>query len=134
MMYWPHPFSIYTAEQRKITADSFFFVGEMGINDYFAALLGNRTVGQTWSLVPHVVGAICSAITVITPPSRRANTSLPFGSDDPSNTGRCWREDHRARTVMVMGMPPLGSEPYLLTLFPGGPLDYDPVSGCNTAP
>jgi hypothetical protein len=56
MMYWPHPFSIYTAEQRKITADSFFFVGEMGINDYFAALLGNRTVGQPVSKFHRLVG------------------------------------------------------------------------------
>ncbi|TVU30943.1 hypothetical protein EJB05_22601, partial [Eragrostis curvula] len=55
-------------EQRKITATSFFFVGEMGINDYYASLLSNRTVDQTKSLVPHVVGVIRSAITVLTAP------------------------------------------------------------------
>ncbi|GJM84479.1 hypothetical protein PR202_ga00153 [Eleusine coracana subsp. coracana] len=36
-----------------------------------------------------------------------------------------------ARTVVVMGMAPLGCAPYVLSLFPGLPVDYDPVSGCN---
>ncbi|GJN20499.1 hypothetical protein PR202_gb07884 [Eleusine coracana subsp. coracana] len=93
-------------EQRKIMANSFFFVGEMGINDYYAALLSNRTIDQTASLVPHVVGTIRKAITAMV------------------TSG--------ARTVMVTGMPPLGCAPYLLAQFPGAPSDYDPVSGCNT--
>ena len=50
--------------QLSITASSVFFVGEMGINDYFLSLFSNHTVDGTASLVPHVVGAIRSALAV----------------------------------------------------------------------
>lgn len=63
-----------TTEQLSITASSVFFFGEMGINDYFLSLSSNRTVDETASLVPHVVGAIRSALTVIT---RRRPSGLP---------------------------------------------------------
>ena len=36
-----------------------------------------------------------------------------------------------ARTVVVTGMLPLGCEPKLLAMFPGGPGNYDPASGCD---
>jgi len=35
-----------------------------------------------------------------------------------------------ARTVVVTGMVPIGCEPQQLALFPGGPGDYDPATGC----
>ncbi|GJM84480.1 hypothetical protein PR202_ga00154 [Eleusine coracana subsp. coracana] len=53
-------------EQGKIMENSVFFVGQIGENDYFFALLSDQTVEQTARLVPHVVGAIRSAITVST--------------------------------------------------------------------
>ncbi|XP_039784469.1 GDSL esterase/lipase At2g27360-like isoform X1 [Panicum virgatum] len=89
--------------QLSITASSVFFVGEMGINDYFLSLFSNHTVDETASLVPHVVGAIRSALLA----------TLAAG----------------ARTVVATGMPPLGCAPYMLALFPG---DYDRVTGCDT--
>jgi len=36
-----------------------------------------------------------------------------------------------ARTVVVTGMLTLGCEPKLLAMFPGGPGNYDPASGCD---
>ncbi|KAG2538245.1 hypothetical protein PVAP13_9NG406028 [Panicum virgatum] len=78
----------------------------MGINDYFLSLLSNHTVGETASLVPHVVGAIRSTIVA----------TLAAG----------------ARTVVATGMPPLGCAPYMLATFPGAPGDYERVTGCNT--
>nr|CAB3499736.1 unnamed protein product [Digitaria exilis] len=94
-----------TAAQLRVTARSFFFVGEMGVNDYFLSLQNNRTVDETASLVPHVVGAIRSALVAM----------IAAG----------------ARTVVVTGMVPLGCAPYFLALFPGAPGDYDRVNGCN---
>ncbi|RLN19710.1 hypothetical protein C2845_PM02G15360 [Panicum miliaceum] len=35
-----------------------------------------------------------------------------------------------ARTLVVTGMLPIGCEPQQLALFPGGPGDYDPATGC----
>nr|CAB3494808.1 unnamed protein product [Digitaria exilis] len=92
--------------QLRVTARSFFFVGEMGVNDYFLSLQNNRTVDETASLVPHVVAAIRSAL-----------VAMIAGG---------------ARTVVVTGMAPLGCAPYFLALFPGAPGDYDRVTGCNT--
>jgi len=37
-----------------------------------------------------------------------------------------------ARTLVVTGMLPIGCEPQQLALFPGGPGDYDPTTGCIT--
>ncbi|KAF8723314.1 hypothetical protein HU200_021835 [Digitaria exilis] len=96
----------------RVTARSFFFVGEMGVNDYFLSLQNNRTVDETASLVPHVVAAIRSALVV----STRSSIWPP-----------CTRS-----TVVVTGMAPLGCAPYFLALFPGAPGDYDRVTGCNT--
>ncbi|KAL6883405.1 hypothetical protein ACP4OV_010819 [Aristida adscensionis] len=89
-------------ERRKMAASSIFLMGEMGINDYFEALLSNHTIDQVAGLVPHVVGTIRSAITAM----------IAAG----------------ARTVVATSMTPLGCAPYLLTMFPG---DRD-AAGCNT--
>ncbi|PUZ39418.1 hypothetical protein GQ55_9G306100 [Panicum hallii var. hallii] len=90
-------------EQRKVMASSVFYVGEIGLNDYFFALNSN-SVDVAVSLVPHVIGAIRSALTAM----------IAAG----------------ARTVVVTGMLPIGCEPQQLALFPGGPGDYDPATGC----
>jgi hypothetical protein len=50
-------------------ASSLFYFGEIGFNDYSFALLNvlsNDTVSLAESLVPHVVGAIRSALLVST--------------------------------------------------------------------
>ncbi|WVZ58780.1 hypothetical protein U9M48_009011 [Paspalum notatum var. saurae] len=90
-------------QHRKTMASSVFYVGEIGVNDYFFAL-SNNSVNVAASLVPHVVGAIRSALTIM----------IAAG----------------ARTVAVSGMLPIGCEPQQLALFPGGPGDYDPATGC----
>ncbi|CAN6311260.1 unnamed protein product [Urochloa humidicola] len=91
-------------EQRKIMASSVFYVGEIGVNDYFLALSSNSSINLAVSLVPHIIGAIRSALTAM----------IAVG----------------ARTVVVTGMLPIGCEPQQLALFPGGPGDYDPATGC----
>ncbi|KAL6883334.1 hypothetical protein ACP4OV_010748 [Aristida adscensionis] len=90
------------------TATSLFVVGEIGINDYFIALVGNRTVGEAKTFVPHIIGAIRSVVTEV----------ITAG----------------ATTVVVPGMIPLGCEPQLLALYQGAVAGggYDPVSGCIT--
>uniref|UniRef100_M8BUY1 GDSL esterase/lipase n=1 Tax=Aegilops tauschii TaxID=37682 RepID=M8BUY1_AEGTA len=92
--------------QRKIMASSLLYLGEIGFNDYsFVAVFGNGTVGLAQSLVPHIVGAIRSVLT------------------DAIGVG--------ARTMVVAGMIPMGCEPELLALLPGGAGDYyDRASGC----
>ena len=55
----------HVAEQRKITARSVFFVGEIGVNDYFLALM-SKSLDVAESLVPHIIGTIRSALTVTT--------------------------------------------------------------------
>ncbi|KAL5231579.1 hypothetical protein ABZP36_030355 [Zizania latifolia] len=91
--------------RRKIMASSLFLVGEIGVNDYFISLVGNCTVGEVKTFVPHVVGAIRSVV----------NEMIGAG----------------ARTVVVPGMIPLGCEPQLLALYQGGGGgDYEPESGC----
>ncbi|CAN6283106.1 unnamed protein product [Urochloa humidicola] len=96
--------SSHIAEQRKIMASSVFYVGEIGVNDYFLALSSNSSINLAVSLVPHIIGAIRSALTAM----------IAVG----------------ARTVVVTGMLPIGCEPQQLALFPGGPGDYDPATGC----
>ncbi|CAD6205062.1 unnamed protein product [Miscanthus lutarioriparius] len=93
------------ADQRKIMAKSVFYVGEIGVNDYFVAL-SNNSVDVAVSLVPHIIGAVRSALTAM----------IAAG----------------ARTLVVTGMLPIGCEPQQLALFPGGPGDYDPTTGCIT--
>lgn len=44
-------------------AGSVFYVGEIGVNDYFFALR-NNSVDVAASLVPHIIGAVRSALTV----------------------------------------------------------------------
>ncbi|VAI48634.1 unnamed protein product [Triticum turgidum subsp. durum] len=92
--------------QRKIMASSLLYLGEIGFNDYsFVAVFGNGTVGLAQSLVPHIVGAIRSVLT------------------DAIGVG--------ARTMVVAGMIPMGCEPELLAMLPGGGGDYyDRASGC----
>ncbi|WVZ58793.1 hypothetical protein U9M48_009023 [Paspalum notatum var. saurae] len=90
-------------QHRKTMASSVFYVGEIGVNDYFFAL-SNNSVNVAASLVPHIVGAIRSSLTIM----------IAAG----------------ARTVAVSGMLPIGCEPQQLALFPGGPGDYDPATGC----
>ncbi|KAL6641164.1 hypothetical protein ACP70R_019345 [Stipagrostis hirtigluma subsp. patula] len=94
--------------QRKIAATSLFLVGEIGVNDYFVGLVGNRTVGEVKTFVPHILGAIRSVVT------------------DAIAAG--------ATTVVVPGMIPLGCEPQLLALYQGrvAAAGYDPGSGCIT--
>ncbi|VAI60023.1 unnamed protein product [Triticum turgidum subsp. durum] len=94
--------------QRKIMASSLLYLGEIGFNDYsFVAVFGNGTIGLVQSLVPHIVGAICSVLT------------------DAIGVG--------ARTMVVAGMIPMGCEPELLALLPGGGGDYyDRASSCIT--
>lgn len=57
------PFCNNVAEQRKITARSVFFVGEIGVNDYFLALM-SKSIDVAESLVPHIIGTIRSALAV----------------------------------------------------------------------
>lgn len=83
---------------------SVFYFGEIGLNDYFFAISINGTIAVAESLVPHVVGVIRSALTAV----------IAAG----------------ARTVVVTGMVPIGCEPELLALFPGGVGDYNRPSGC----
>ncbi|KAL6883333.1 hypothetical protein ACP4OV_010747 [Aristida adscensionis] len=94
--------------QSKTTAASLFIVGEIGINDYFIALVGNLTVGEAKTFVPHIIGAIRSVLTEV----------IAAG----------------ATTVVVPGMIPLGCEPQLLALYQGAVAagGYDPASGCIT--
>ena len=54
------------AEQRKITSRSVFLVGAIGVNDYFLALMSNKSIDVAESLVPHIIGTIRSALTVTT--------------------------------------------------------------------
>ncbi|CAL4916512.1 unnamed protein product [Urochloa decumbens] len=91
-------------EHRKIMARSVFYAGEIGVNDYFFALSSNSSINLAVSLVPHIIGAIRSALTAM----------ITAG----------------ARTVVVTGMLPIGCEPQQLALFPGGPGDSDPATGC----
>ncbi|CAL4941649.1 unnamed protein product [Urochloa decumbens] len=92
------------ADKGKITASSVFYVGEIGVNDYFLALSSNSSINVAVSLVPHIIGTIRSALTAM----------IAAG----------------ARTMVVTGMLPIGCEPQQLALFPGGPGDYDPTTGC----
>ena len=55
----------HVAEQRKITARSVFFVGEIGVNDYSLALM-SKSLDVAESLVPHIIGTIRSALIVTT--------------------------------------------------------------------
>ncbi|KAF0892755.1 hypothetical protein E2562_017718, partial [Oryza meyeriana var. granulata] len=92
--------------RRRIAQASLFFFGEIGVNDYFLALASNHTVEEAATLVPDIIGVIRSAVIA----------TIVAG----------------ARTVVITGMIPLGCEPQLLALFPGGSAaDYDPESGCN---
>jgi hypothetical protein len=45
-------------------ASSVFYVGEIGVNDYFFALINNSAVDVAASLTPHIIGAVRSALTV----------------------------------------------------------------------
>ena len=54
-------------DQRKITASSLFLVGEIGVNDYLVAFVGNITVEKVRTFVPHIVGAVRSVVTVSQP-------------------------------------------------------------------
>uniref|UniRef100_A0A0E0M7A5 Esterase n=1 Tax=Oryza punctata TaxID=4537 RepID=A0A0E0M7A5_ORYPU len=94
-------------EKRMIAASSVFYFGEIGFNDYsFALSAGNGTVDAAASLVPDIIAVIRSAVTAV----------IAAG----------------ARTVVVAGMIPIGCEPEMLALFPGGADGdyYDPASGC----
>uniref|UniRef100_A0ACD5W4U8 Uncharacterized protein n=1 Tax=Avena sativa TaxID=4498 RepID=A0ACD5W4U8_AVESA len=51
-------------ERRKIMARSMFLVGEIGVNDYIVALVVNNTVREARTLVPHIVAAVRSALTL----------------------------------------------------------------------
>ena len=44
-------------------AKSVFYVGEIGVNDYFVAL-SNNSIDLAVSLVPHIIDTIRSALTV----------------------------------------------------------------------
>ncbi|KAJ1256242.1 hypothetical protein BS78_K056400 [Paspalum vaginatum] len=106
-------------QHRKIMASSVFYVGEISVNDYFFALMSNNSVNVAASLVPHIIGAIRSALTLRRPwiqstPSSSISAMIAAG----------------ARTVAVSGMLPIGCEPQQPALFPGGPGDYDPATGC----
>lgn len=93
--------------RHTVTASSIFYFGEIGVNDYFLALFSSRTVDLAESLVPHIIGVLRGALTDV----------IAAG----------------ARTVVVTGMIPLGCEPELLAMFPGGAGDYyDRASGCIT--
>ena len=49
--------------RRRIIAWSLFVVGEIGVNDYLVAL-GNNTAQEVQTLVPHIVAAVHSVLTV----------------------------------------------------------------------
>jgi hypothetical protein len=55
----------HVAEQCKITTRSVFFAGEIGVNNYFLALM-SKSLDVAESLVPHIIGTIRSALTVTT--------------------------------------------------------------------
>lgn len=52
------------AEQNKIISKSLFFVGEVGGNDYNHLIVREKSVDELHEIVPNVVGAISSGITV----------------------------------------------------------------------
>lgn len=60
------------AERSDIMSNSLFFVGEVGGNDYNHLIVRDKSLDELHELVPNVVGAISSAITVC--------TRLPFQS------------------------------------------------------
>ncbi|KAL6883336.1 hypothetical protein ACP4OV_010750 [Aristida adscensionis] len=94
-------------DQRRIMASSVVFIGEIGVNDYFLALL-NNSMDVAVGLVPYIIAAIRSSVTAM----------LAAG----------------ARTVVVTGMLPLGCEPQLLALLRGEHERRDPASGCLARP
>jgi hypothetical protein len=57
-------------------ARSLFFVGEIGVNDYFLALMSKQSVDVAGSLVPHIIGTIRSALTVTTINKPTTSTSV----------------------------------------------------------
>ena len=59
----PLKFYLY-AEQKKIMSNSLFFVGEVGGNDYNHLIVREKSLDELHEVVPNVVGAISSAITV----------------------------------------------------------------------
>uniref|UniRef100_A0A0E0BA19 GDSL esterase/lipase n=1 Tax=Oryza glumipatula TaxID=40148 RepID=A0A0E0BA19_9ORYZ len=95
-------------EKHTTAASSIFYFGEIGFNDYsFALSTGNGSVDVAASLVPDIIAVIRSAVTAV----------IAAG----------------ARTMVVAGMIPIGCEPEMLALFPGGAGNYyDPASGCIT--
>jgi hypothetical protein len=52
------------AEHSDIMSNSLFFVGEVGGNDYNHLIVRGKSLDELHELVPNVVGAISSAITV----------------------------------------------------------------------
>ncbi|CAO2191029.1 unnamed protein product [Urochloa humidicola] len=92
-------------ERSDIMSNSLFFVGEVGGNDYNHLIVRDKSLDELHELVPHVVGAISSAITDL----------ISLG----------------AKKLVVPGNFPSGCVPLYLSIFPSQKEDYyDEQTGC----
>ncbi|CAO2179228.1 unnamed protein product [Urochloa humidicola] len=92
-------------ERSDIMSNSLFFVGEVGGNDYNHLIVRDKSLDELHELVPHVVGAISSAITDL----------ISLG----------------AKKLVVPGNFPIGCVPLYLSIFPSQKEDYyDEQTGC----
>ncbi|TVU35966.1 hypothetical protein EJB05_17873 [Eragrostis curvula] len=93
------------AERSDVMSKSLFFAGEIGGNDYNHLIVRGKSLDELHELVPHVVGAISSAITNLI------------------NLG--------AKKLVVPGNFPIGCVPLYLAIFPSQKEDYyDEQTGC----
>ncbi|KAJ3706403.1 hypothetical protein LUZ61_010108 [Rhynchospora tenuis] len=90
---------------REVMDNAFFFLGEMGINDYNTFIAAEVPFVEMKDYVPGVINAIASAVRDI----------IGLG----------------AKTIVVAGMIPLGCSPMYLTAFQTEQLDeYNSTTGC----
>ncbi|KAL6615574.1 hypothetical protein ACP70R_037844 [Stipagrostis hirtigluma subsp. patula] len=92
-------------ERSDVMSKSLFLVGEVGGNDYNHLIIRGRSLDELNELVPHVVGAISSAV------------------KDLINLG--------AKKLVVPGNFPIGCVPLYLAIFPSEKeAYYDEQTGC----
>ncbi|KAJ3685306.1 hypothetical protein LUZ61_014470 [Rhynchospora tenuis] len=90
---------------REVLDNAYFFVGEMGINDYNTFYFAAVPFVEIKDYVPGVINAIASAVRGL----------IELG----------------AKTIVVAGMIPLGCTPYYLTLFQTNQVEeYNSTTGC----
>ncbi|KAL5998442.1 hypothetical protein ACLOJK_009382 [Asimina triloba] len=86
-------------------SETFFLVGEIGVNDYFLLFTNGWRLEEIWTFVPQVVSTVTSAV----------DTLIKYG----------------ATTVVVPGVVPLGCMAILLTLGESSDKkDYEAQTGC----